>query len=147
MILDLRFKTTGKQISDRAAAEIVQKANRIPFYCQLLASHCWYNTPRNCSLDLVEEAYESMVLQNSLYFQTITDKLTTMQIRLLKAVNSDGFQPYSMEYIRRFDLQSTSHVARVQKSLIRQEIIIFDHGETIILNPLYGYWLKDHYFR
>jgi hypothetical protein len=142
-----RFRATGKKIDQNAAGEIVSITGRIPFYCQLLASRCWCNIARTSTIKVVRSEAEQLVLENSLSFSTITGTLTHMQIKFLRAVSQDGYQPYSRDFIRLFDMRSTAHVARIQKSLIKKEIIIYKDSETLFLNPFYRLWLSKHCYR
>lgn len=136
------FELTGIGISRETSGEIVKKAERIPLYCQLIASQCWLNSTSKCTVDQVDDANRQLITQFSLGFEIGTDGLTEMQVKYLQAIAAEDFQPYAAENIYKFGLKSTAHVARIYKSLISKEILVVDSGETTFLNPIYKAWLK-----
>jgi len=142
-----RFQYTGKQISEKVAADITLKANRLPYYVQLLAWHSWIRTIRTCDQQIVEESIEHLTLQFSLQYQTLTDHLTTKQRSYLKALLSIGEKMCSRENLQKYNLGTSANVARLRNSLKNKEIIETEREDTFLTDPFYGYWLQNHYFR
>src|SRR5207249_2210283 len=81
-----RFADTGKKISSTDAGLIASLADDHPYYVQQLAQQAWLRSAKVCSEEIIVEAHESLLLQLSLLFQTITDALTTGQLNFLKAL-------------------------------------------------------------
>lgn len=142
-----RFQYSGKQISEQVAAVIALKANCLPHYVQLLAWHAWIRTKSTCNHQIVEDAIEHLSFQFSLQYQTLTESLTKKQISYLKAVLSIDEKLCSRDNLKKYNLGTSANVARLRNSLKNKEIIETALEETILLDPFYGYWLREYYFK
>ena len=73
--------------------------------------------------------------------------LTTHQVNLLRAI-VDGCTKFSgSEVVRKYSLNSSANVKRVKDALMKKEIVTFTReDEPVILDPLFEYWVKKHYF-
>ena len=85
-----RFADTGKQISTELAGLIADKMKNHPYYIQQLSQQVWFRTPdSDCTKEIVEEAFNSLIAQLSLLFANVIDSLPPKQINFLLAV-ADG---------------------------------------------------------
>ncbi len=141
------FESTGKIISGKHAVKIASLAENHPYYVQQLAQQTWLRTHKKASEKVIEEATESLILQLSLLFQSITESLSTTQINFLKAVLHNVVKFSSKETIEEFGLGTSANVIKIKKALISKEIIDDRGGKIEILDPIYAKWLKDFYFR
>jgi len=142
-----RFKDTGKEIRTDAADEIITLADCHPYYVQQLAQQAWLRTKRICNIEIVEESHESLILQMSLLFQTITDGLSNTQVNFLKALICDEKQLSSADTLRKYRLGSSANISRIRDALIFKEIIEVQMKEYVFLDPVYKFWLKKFYFK
>lgn len=142
-----RFDDTGKQIENDDAALIAELANCHSYYVQQLAQQSWLRTEKSCSKDIINEAFEDLVLQLSMLFQTITDGLGNNQINFLKAVTDNVEQLSSMSTIKEYQLGTSANVLKIKKALINKEIIDTQNDTVTFLDPLYKYWLKKYFFK
>jgi hypothetical protein len=142
-----RFSLAGKYIEGQVASTITYVMDRLPFYVQLLGWHCLTRTRHVCSDQIVMDAINHLALQSSLQFAIQTDHLTIHQLGFLKALLENQNALYSRETIKSYHLNSSGNVGRIYKSLTKKEIIINERGETLFLNPIYKYWLREYYFR
>lgn len=142
-----RFDDTGKQIENDAAALIAELANCHSYYVQQLAQQSWLRTENSCSKEIINEAFEDLVLQLSMLFQTITDGLGNNQINFLKAVTDNIEQLSSMSTIKEYQLGTSANVLKIKKALINKEIIDTQNDKVTFLDPLYKYWLKKYFFK
>ena len=51
------------------------------------------------------------------------------------------------EVIEKYRLNSSANVRRVKDALKKKEVITFNEkDEPVILDPLFEYWVSNHYF-
>lgn len=141
-----RFNQSEKRISADAAQMIAHFSNHVPYYLQLLAWHSWVNADKECTIQEVNTAIEQITGLYRIYFRAITENLKEKQLRFLQSLALEGLLPYSRENIAKYKLNAAGSVASQYKSMLRKEIIINYHGETIFANPFYKHWLTNHYF-
>jgi len=142
-----RFQSTNKMISEKQAEQIATLVENHPYYVQQLSQLCWFRTSLELSDDDIDLSMDSLVMQLSLLFLNITERLTTTQINYLKAL-IDGIRMLSSrEVINTYHLGSSANVARIKQALINKEIIDdLAVGNPEILDPVYKYWLINYYF-
>ena len=141
-----QFEGTGKKISPELAGIIAQNAECHSYYVQQLAQICWLRTSAEITLEIVNESFESLILQLSLLFQNITETLSTNQLNFLKAIIKGEEKLSSKEVIQKYNLGTSANVSRVRHALINKEIIDQTGGEIQILDPIYKAWLQNFYF-
>jgi len=142
-----RFYDTGKKIGTDAAALIADLAKCHSYYVQQLAQQSWLRTKTSCNRDIVIEAFEDLVLQLSMLFQTITDGLNNSQINFLKAVINNVEQLSSVSTIMEYQLGTSANVQKIKKALINKEIIDNQNNAVTFLDPFYKYWLQKYFFK
>ncbi len=142
-----RFVDTGKIISPDLAENIAQKAGRHSYYVQQLAQLCWLRTLEKATLEIIDVSFQSLIMQLSLLFQTITDRLSTTQINFLHALLVGEKKLSSKNVIIKYGLGTSANVARIKKTLIEKEIIDQLQGEIFLLDPIYEAWLREVYFK
>lgn len=142
-----RFQSTNKNISEEQAERIAMFVENHPYYVQQLSQLCWYRTSVELLDEDIELAMESLVMQLSLLFQNITENLVTTQVNYLKALTDEVKMLSSKEVINTYQLGSSANVSRIKDALINKEIIDDQAaGNPVIQDPVYKYWLKNHYF-
>lgn len=144
--LKKRFADTNKSISTNNARMIAQLVECHPYYVQQLAQLSWLRSTSNCEPQIIEEAFENLVLQLSLLFQTRTDELSTTHINFLKAIIKGEKHPSSKHTINTYHLGTSANVIRIKRALIKKEILDVQDGNLIFLDPVFKYWLQNYYF-
>ena len=142
-----RFAETGKKINTDEASMIVDLAECHPYYVQQLAQLCWLRTAGVCKKKVVEAAHESLVLQLSMLFQTITDGLSNKQVNFLKALLSGAELLSSQKTLEVYGLGTSANVSKIKEALVYKEIIDIQGKVIEILDPVYKFWLSKYYFR
>lgn len=142
-----RFNDTGKKIKSNDAGLIADLAECHSYYVQQLAQQSWLRSEITCNQKIVSEAFEDLVLQLSMLFQTITDGLNNSQINFLKAVINNVEHLSSQAIINEYHLGTSANVLKIKKSLVNKEIIDIQNGIVIFLDPLYKYWFKKYFFK
>ena len=140
-----KFSETGKNISPELAEVIAVNTECHSYYVQQLAQICWLRTVKVTNRKIIDESFESLILQLSLLFQNITETLSTNQLNFLKAIINDEEKLSSKEVIQKYNLGTSANVSRVRHALIDEEIIDQTEGEIQILDSIYKAWLKNFY--
>lgn len=142
-----RFSDTGKAINEDAANLIVELVDNHPYYAQQLAQQSWLRTKDVCTIETVREAHAALVEQLSLLFVTITESLTTQQLNYLKALIAGENSISSTRVMHRYQISSTTSIARSKAALIKNDILDYKSGEYSFQDPIYAHWLKTEYFQ
>ena len=141
-----RFLDIGKSINEDAANLIVKLVDNHPYYAQQLAQQSWLRTKDICTVEIVREAHAALVEQLSLLFVTITETLTTQQLNYLKALIAGEKAISSTDVMHRYQISSTTSIARSKAALIKNDVLDNKAGEISFQDPIYAYWLKTEYF-
>ena len=141
-----RFAETGKRITAEASRLIAELVDNHPYYAQQLAQLSWLRTHDECTVEIVRDAHISLVEQLSLLFVTITETLTSQQLNYLKAIIAEEPAISSTETMHRYQISSTTSIARSKAALIKKDILDNKAGEISFQDPIYAYWLKTEYF-
>ncbi len=143
-----RFATTGKIMSEELSALIADKMKNHPYYTQQLSQQVWLRTPSGgeCTVAIVEEAFDSLIGQLSLLFANIIDTLTPKQISFLLAV-ADGYANFSSkEVLEKYKLGTSANVKNLKKATLEKDLIDILPGNAIEMqDPAFEYWLKYVY--
>lgn len=142
-----RFVDTGKDITEEACNIIVELSDNHPYYAQQLAQLSWLRAKKICTEDTVREAHASLVEQLSLLFVNITENLTNQQLCYLKALLAGEKSISSTETMHRYNISSTTSIARSKAALIKNDILDNKAGKVLFQDPIYAYWLKTEYFK
>ncbi|MGN0202855.1 MAG: hypothetical protein ACI399_08145 [Candidatus Cryptobacteroides sp.] len=95
------------------------------------------------------EALKTLLAIHTGRFIAMMSDLTTFQVSLLKAVVDGNAKFSTAEVIRKYSLNSSANVRRLKDALMKKEILTFEGQDErpVILDPLFEYWLKNHYFK
>ena len=125
--------------------------------CELFKCNMWYinHLASICDLmskgfineSIMTEALKCMLSLHEPRFMSMMDDLTDHQVSLLRAV-LDGVVKFSAsDVIEKYRLNSSANVRRVKDALRKKEVITFNEkDEPVVLDPLFEYWLENHYF-
>lgn len=141
-----RFADTGKTIREDAADLIAKLVDNHPYYAQQLAQQSWLRTTDECTVTIVRAAHAALVEQLSLLFVTITETLTAQQLNYLRALLAGEKAISSTETMHRYQISSSTSVARSKAALIKNDILDNNAGKLSFQDPIYAYWLKNEYF-
>lgn len=142
-----RFSDTGKKISPELAGRVADSMENHPFYVQQFAQNCWLRTSKNCDGKTLDAAFEAMLAQNSVLFQSMVDGLSNTQVNFLRAMCDEVEQFSSQEIITAYRLGTSGNINRIKQALANKEIIDTLGQKIILLDPLFKRWLQKIYFR
>lgn len=125
--------------------------------CELFKCNMWYinHLASICDLmskgfineSIMTDALKCMLSLHEPRFTGMMDDLTDHQISLLRAVLDGVIKFSASDVIEKYHLNSSANVRRVKDALRKKEVITFNEkDEPVILDPLFEYWLENHYF-
>ena len=125
--------------------------------CELFKCNLWYinHLASICDLmskgfineSIMTDALKCMLSLHEPRFMSMMDDLTDHQISLLRAVLDGVIKFSASDVIEKYRLNSSANVRRVKDALRKKQDITFnDKDEPVILDPLFEYWLENHYF-
>ncbi len=134
-----KFRATGGRPADEAIGAILTYTGCHPHFTQHLCHEIWFNTRSPKKAQVIEEAVEQIIAQQSSGFERLWDGLRSRNQRaLLKGIAIEGGFNYSTEFIGRYTLGSQS---QLQKSagLLKNKAILDDEGK--IINIFFREWI------
>ncbi|HXH18678.1 MAG TPA: hypothetical protein VNJ07_06305 [Chitinophagales bacterium] len=94
----------------------------------------------------MDAAFEAMLAQNSVLFQSMVDGLSNKQVNFLKAMRDEVEQFSSQEVITAYRLGTSGNINRIKQALAGKEIIDTLGQKITLLDPLFKRWLQKIYF-
>ena len=140
------FTKTAKYIDEETCNLIIKFSDSHPYYLQQLAQLSWLRTYVVCTSDIVVDAYNSLLNQLDMHFGQLTDSLTQQQLCYLKAILSGESVVSKADILYKYGISSATSATRSKQALIQRDIIDVSSGKVVLLDPLYGQWLKQRYF-
>lgn len=139
-----QFNQAGKKCLPHVAREITEKVEQYPYYLQALAYRSFELCEKECTLENVAKAYESL-LENERYgYQGIIQGISTGQLKLLRAIAAEGEVPLtSNDFLRTHNL-SLGGVQSARKLLSELDLIEQKTSKHwVIVDPLFRVWLQS----
>lgn len=125
---------------------------------KLFKGHLWYINHFSSICDsltkgyinetILMEALNAIIEIHTPHFLWLMNDLTGHQKSLVKATLDGIVRFSSTEIIEKYGLNSSANVKRVKDALKKKEILTFNEkDEPQIIDPLFEYWLINHYFK
>lgn len=141
------FLIGGKVIDRDLAAGAVALFRSNMWYLNHFISICDSLSKGFMNEGILMEALRIILSIHEPRFFAITNNLTDHQMSLLKAILDGETRFSSTDVIEKYGLNSSANVRRVKDALKKKEIVTFNEkDEPVILDPLFRYWLEQHYF-
>jgi hypothetical protein len=134
---------TGFKI-DAATQLILDEMRNIPNNVQLLCHRLWSENQKTKRISTagVEQAMRNLIFAYAPVFAEIWDTLTLYQRKLLKAIaQSGGVALSSVRKIRRYELRSSSSVARGLKLLQQKGLIDKENDHYVFTDIFFEKWV------
>lgn len=141
-----RFSETGKAISPELAGKLADIVENHPYYVQQLAQYTWLRTPKKCTEDIVQSAFQSMLDSLNLQFVNLMDSLTEKQRSFLCAI-CDGVRNFSsVETLSRYRLGTSGNIRIMKNALIKRDLIEVSGSIVDIQDPVFKQWILKEYY-
>jgi AAA+ ATPase superfamily predicted ATPase len=139
--LQKQFATNNINIGDDEARYLIQCAANIPYYIQLLASFIWQRKVMNggdISVSDINDSVQDIIALKGDFYHEQFNRYSIGQKQLLRALSRDGSHIFSVDYIRKYKLNTSSTVQKNIKILM-EDGIADKTGDT--------YFISDPFFR
>jgi hypothetical protein len=140
-----QFRKTKKKISKKYAVQIAETVCNHSYYLQQLAHLVWIRTDEEVNEQILKEAINDLLNQNSILYRHEMENLTNTQIRYLQAMAKGEEQMHSAQMIHQYKLGSSSNVSRIKEALEKKEILDTYSQFDMIIDPMFEYWIKHKY--
>ena len=140
------FYDHKKQIGYSTSVQMSYAVDNNPFYLKLLAWHTLLMTQNICTAEIVEKSLNNLIHHFDHRFYLLVESLTIKQLGFLKALVDGNRKLYSKSIRDKYQLGSTSNIARIKTSLEKKEIIQTVRTETLFTDPIFRDWLRKRYF-
>lgn len=142
------FLLSGKVIDRDLALGASKLFKGHLWYLNHFSSVCDSLTKGYINENILVEALNTVIEIHTPHFMWLMNDLTGHQKSLLKATLDGVVRFSSSDIIERYNLNSSANVKRVKDALKKKEIITFNEkDEPTIIDPLFEYWLINHYFK
>lgn len=141
-----QFTSEGRTLSEPLATKICDMVELYSSYVQQLAFNVLVCTPTGeaVSEDILNQAYENLLDENTSLFQEKTESLTSYQLNFMKAIIAGVHEDFGKTNIREeYNLGSHSNIVRIKTALIEKELIETRSDGVFIADPVMKQWLSS----
>lgn len=140
-----QFGKGNQDISDTLSKEILNKTRTHTYYVQYLCNRLFEQKHKTIKSSDIEKTINQISNETEFLYQNYRNLLTNNQWDLLKAIAGEGAvsEPTSAEFIRNYNLSSTSSVSLALKSLIEKELVYSDNDSYLVSDLFFSNWLKN----
>lgn len=141
-----RFENKGKTITSEYAGKICDAVDCYSTYVQELAWTVFVETEEEVTEESFNEGLQTLLRQNSAYFQSQIATLTTYQMNLIRAICNDVTSDFGSKKVSdKYNLGSKSNIGRLKTSLEDKELIETDRGKITLCDPVFKMWFRQEY--
>lgn len=141
------FLSNGKVIEDEAVELVYKLFQGDIYYLTHFAAICDSLSRGFITDAVVDESIRAIISIHEPEFTSLVYDLTDFQINFIEAILQGETKFSSAAVIEKYNLSSSANVKRLKEALCKKEIITFDENDkAVILDPLFEYWLRKHYF-
>lgn len=144
-----KFNEGQKNIHEKTVEEILKWTRQHTYYVQLLSNRLYTNSADIIDNNMWQEEAQKLLKEQDLIFFTYRDILTKPQWKLLKAIAKEEQVKNitASDFIKKYDLGSSSGVIRSLNSLRKKDLIykkFNTNGEAhyLIYDTLFQRWLE-----
>ena len=139
------FETTGKNIPERLALELVKMVDSHSWYVQQLAYFVWNLTEKEANTEILQQAIEQVIDANLPLYQNECDALTASQLNLLIAIANNELFLTGVETQQKYNIGTPQNISKNKKVLQNRDIIEKTKESFIFLDPVFKRWFVREY--
>ena len=143
------FKKSKIRFEKDVVEQVLKITDNIPYYVQYLASELWeisFESDMQINLDILEQAVDRILDNQSDYYFMIYDNLTVYQRNLLLSLTKENEKVFSKGYSQKYNLSSISSIQRAISSLIQNGIIEKVENKYKFTDPFFQRYLNLRMF-
>ena len=138
------FEDKKGSLSQEVFHYIYQRFDGVTRNIQLMLNRL-YETERHVTkTEQVDEAIRHIVNRNSMQYEELIGFLTDNQLAVVKALAKEGQveSPQGSDFIKRYDLPSTSSIKTALDVLVDKDIVYRSPAGYIVYDYFFAIWLK-----
>ncbi len=144
--MESRFQSGGFTFEAAIFETILSYTDNIPYYNQYLAAQLWQLAQegnRAITPDLVQQAVQQIIDNQSDYYFTLLDHLTIYQRQVLHAFLQQPVNIYTKEYSQTYNLSTVASLRRAMMRLVEIGIIEKIEETHTFSDPFFPLYLKQ----
>lgn len=136
---------SGQKTIETHLIENIFEWSRMQTYCIQLVCNKLYGQFQKIDLSSLQAVYAEILEQEGALFADYANLLTGLQWKVLKAVaNAEPLEnPLSQVFLGKFKLGAPSSVSAAMDKLMKNEIVVKDHGVYVVHEVLLSRWLQS----
>ena len=142
-----KFTETGKRISTEIIAALCRLTEGHPFYTQHLCHPLWELCEEGgeVTAEMIDQATKLLLDRESYAFMNLWESLPRNPRRFLRGVAAEelGVQVFASEFLRKYQLGSSSNVQRAIELLLKKDIIDKEEGNVVIPDRFFRLWINS----
>ncbi|MCF7816818.1 MAG: ATP-binding protein [Kiritimatiellales bacterium] len=142
-----KFTETGKRIGAETISAICRLTEGHPFYTQHLCHPLWElcETGGEVKPGMIDQATTLLLDRESYAFMNLWESLPRNSRRLLKGIAAEapGIQVFSSEFLRKYQLGSSSNAQRAVEQLLKKDVIDKEEGSVVIPDRFFRLWINS----
>lgn len=138
-----RFKSTGKNISEKLSEKLADLMQDHSWYVQQLAHYTWNISGKTATEENLKRALRELIDANSPLFQREIEILSGTQTNLIKALLKNETKLTSEKVMRTYALGTPRNVSKNRDLLIRNDVIQTTETGFEFLDPTFRLWLLE----
>ena len=140
-----KFKETRKIIQTEDVLEVMEWLDVYTFYVQSFFNKLWFIGGKTITNKDIEKTKQYVLDEHDFIYSNMSNILSKAQYQIVVAIAlNDGVEkPTSKDFIKRYDLGTTSTVSSALKSLEEKELIYKENGRYEIYDVFFAKWIKE----
>lgn len=139
-----KFKKGGKVISSGIIDHILDISHLHTYYVQAIANFLYSQDKVPASISEFDAIYREFILEKSVFYSELPERLTKQQFSVLKGIAKSGFveNPTSASFMEISRTGSSSSMYRAINSLLDKQLIIKEDGKLRMYDVFLEHFLK-----
>ncbi len=140
------FELSGKRIERNLIDSCIDWADDHTFYVQYLFNMIWGAGNKNIGENEITEIQNEIISSRDSLYSNYRNLLTDKQYKVLRAIAIENKvkKPNSGEFIKKYDLGSSSTVNSALKTLIDKELIYHESGIYKLYDVYQSKWFQEY---
>lgn len=138
------FSKAGREITDEAFDYIYDTVMGHTWYVQYWLNQAYERSAKTIDLTEAKQTLGNILEDEDDNFYGYVNLLTEAQRRILIAIAKERTvtEPYAVDFIKRYDLPSTSTIRSAISRLTEKEFLLDNRGEISVYNRFFMLWLS-----
>jgi len=141
------FSKYGKHFEPQIFDYLYNKMFGHTWYIQVVLNHLFILNKREYAETDVDTSIAGLLKEENAIYKTYCELITKGQLRLLKAIASEGkvAEPYEARFMQKYSLTAPSSVKLAIKALINKSLILRnENDEYFVYDRFFSLWLEKN---